>query len=63
MLTGLIATTPAAGTNTILVTHGESIEAAAKVNVGYAGAVVMRPDGHGAATLVATVPADAWSLP
>lgn len=63
MLAGLIATTPAAGTNTILVTHGESIEAAAKVNVGYAGAVVMRPDGHGAATLVATVPADAWSMP
>jgi broad specificity phosphatase PhoE len=61
MLTALIATAPAAGTNTILVTHGESIEAAASANVAYAGAAVFKPDGHGAATLVATIPAEEWS--
>lgn len=63
MLNELVAAAPAAPANTILITHGESIEAIAKTQVGYAGAVIMKPDGHGAAAQVAAIRAEDWSAP
>ena len=56
----LVAALPAAGTNTILVTHFPNIKAALGVQVDYGDGVIVRPDGQGAAHLVARIFANDW---
>jgi phosphohistidine phosphatase SixA len=56
----LVAALPEAGTNTILVTHFPNIKAALGVQIDYGDAVIVRPDGQGAAHLVARIFANEW---
>jgi phosphohistidine phosphatase SixA len=56
----LVAAPPEAGTNTILVTHFPNIKAALGVQIDYGDAVIVRPDGQGAAHLVARIFANEW---
>ncbi|MEO7207805.1 MAG: hypothetical protein ABI356_00670 [Steroidobacteraceae bacterium] len=58
------AETPAAGTNTLIVTHFPDIlEAYTTATVGLADgeALILHPDGRGAAMLVARVKTDEWA--
>ena len=59
----LFATTPAVGTNTVLVTHGENIKEAAGFEVAQGEAAIFKPDGRGGFTLVARVLANEWIAP
>lgn len=54
------AESPPAGTNVVLVAHGNVLSAAADVYVGEAGAAVLRPDGDGGFVLIARVTPEAW---
>lgn len=56
----LLATPPAAGTNTILLTHGLVVRDAAGFEMAAAEAAIFRPDGRGGTTLVARVLPDGW---
>ena len=56
----LLATVPAAGTNTILVSHGETIQPAVGFEIATGEAVIFRPDGQGGTTLIARVLATGW---
>lgn len=59
-LLALLATVPAPGTNTVLVTHTLNIESALGFEVDEGEAVVARPDGAGGFAVTARVAADAW---
>ena len=52
MMKELIATVPAAGTNTILITHFPNVKAALGVQIGFGDAAIVKPDGDGHATVV-----------
>ena len=56
----LLATPPAAGTNTVLITHGGVVRAAIGFETAFAEAVIFRPDGRGGTALVARVLANGW---
>ncbi len=56
----LLATPPAAGTNTVLITHGLVVRDAAGFKTAFAEVVIFRPDGRGATALVARVLANDW---
>jgi len=57
----LLATTPAAGTNTILVSHGSNIEAATTLKFEEGDAAVFLPGGDAGFTLVARLNAADWT--
>jgi hypothetical protein len=60
-LAGLLAETPAAGTNTVLVSHGANILALTGFHPGTQGeAVIFRPDGKGGFDRIASVLPDEW---
>ena len=56
----LLATHPAAGTNTVLVTHGGVVMAAVGFKTEFAEVLIFRPDGLGGTALVARVLANGW---
>ncbi|MBI4301322.1 MAG: cupin domain-containing protein [Chloroflexi bacterium] len=56
----LLATAPAAGTNTVLITHGENIRPAVGFEIGTGEAAIFRPDGQGGFVLVARVLPTEW---
>ncbi len=51
---------PKAGTNTVLVAHGNVLRAATDEYTGEAGAVVFRPEGNGRYSVVARVTPQEW---
>lgn len=58
------ASPPQAGTDTLIVTQLPNIAEAFPQDtqgLGDGGALVLRPDGHGSATLIARIPIDEWS--
>ena len=55
-----LAISPQAGTNTVLVAHGNVIKAATGEYPGEAGAVVFRPDGNGKFSVLAQVSPKEW---
>jgi phosphohistidine phosphatase SixA len=57
----LIAAEPTAGTNTILITHFPNVKAALGVQIGFGDAAIVKPDGHGHATVVARITAKEWA--
>lgn len=52
---------PEAGTNTVLVAHGNVLQAASDAHTGEAGAVVFRPDGNGRFSIVARISPKEWA--
>lgn len=56
----LLATPPAAGTNTVVAAHGNVARAATPVYPGEAEAVVFRPDGDGGFTFVGRLTPGEW---
>jgi phosphohistidine phosphatase SixA len=61
MMKELIAAAPAAGTNTVLITHFPNVKAALGVQIGFGDAAIVKPDGHGHATVVARITAKEWA--
>jgi phosphohistidine phosphatase SixA len=61
MMKQMIATTPAAGTNTVLITHFPNVKAALGVQIGFGDAAILKPDGHGGVTVVARITAKEWA--
>lgn len=57
----LLATSPAAGKNDVVVTHGFNAKAVTGLDLLEAESVVVRPDGHGGFAIVADIKADAWN--
>ncbi len=57
----MIAAAPAAGTNTVLITHFPNVKAALGVQIGFGDAAVLKPDGHGGVTVVARITAKEWA--
>jgi phosphohistidine phosphatase SixA len=56
----LLATTPETGTNTVLVSHGFNITAAAEITIGEGEAAIFAPGAEGTFTLVARVRPNEW---
>ena len=56
----MVATPPEPSTNTILVTHFPNVKAALGVEIEFGDAVIVKPDGQGAARLVARIFAREW---
>ena len=56
----LLATAPETGTNTVLVSHGFNITAAAEISIGEGEAAIFAPGVEGAFTLVARVRPNEW---
>jgi phosphohistidine phosphatase SixA len=56
----MVATPPEPATNTILVTHFPNVKAALGVEIEFGDAVIVKPDGQGAARLVARIFAREW---
>jgi phosphohistidine phosphatase SixA len=57
----MIAAAPAAGTNTVLITHFPNVKAALGVQIGFGDAAILKPDGHGGVTMVARITAKEWA--
>jgi phosphohistidine phosphatase SixA len=57
----LIVTAPAAGTNTILITHFPNVKAMLGVQIGFGDAAIVKPDDHGGVTVVARITAKEWA--
>jgi phosphohistidine phosphatase SixA len=57
----LVATVPAAGTNTVLVTHFPNIRSALGLQIDYGDAVIVKPTGQGPPRLIARIFANQWS--
>ena len=57
----LLSSTPAVGTNLIIVGRVSSLSQAAQTTVGEGEAAVFRPDGTGGFTLTAPIAADEWA--
>jgi broad specificity phosphatase PhoE len=55
-----LSTPPKAGTNTVLVAHGNVLRAATEEYTGEAGAVVFRPQGNGRYAVVARITPREW---
>ena len=55
-----LSTPPKAGTNTVLVAHGNVLRAATDEYTGEAGAVVFRPEGNGRYSVVAHLTPQEW---
>jgi phosphohistidine phosphatase SixA len=58
----LVKETPKAGTNTVLVTHGDNMSRAMGVSVAEGEAVIVQPDGSGGFTIVTRVLSDQWKM-
>jgi phosphohistidine phosphatase SixA len=56
----LLAIPPAAGTNTVIITHGPVVARVAGFEMAMAEAAIFRPDGQGGAALVARVLLEQW---
>lgn len=56
----LLATPPTAGTNTVLVSHGETIRGAVGFELETSEAAIFKPDGRGGFTLLAQVLPNEW---
>ena len=56
----LLATPPAAGTNTVLISHGKVVGGATGFDMTFAEAAIFRPDGQGGTTPVVRVLIDEW---
>jgi hypothetical protein len=61
MMKQLVATEPAAGTNTVLITHFPNVRAMLGVQIGFGDAAIVKPDGHGGVTVVARIAAKEWA--
>ncbi len=61
MMKQLVATEPAAGTNTVLITHFPNVRAMLGVQIGFGDAAIVKPDGHGGVTVVARITAKEWA--
>jgi Histidine phosphatase superfamily (branch 1) len=61
MMRELVAAAPAAGTNTVLITHFPNVKAALGVQIGFGDAAIVKPDGHGGVTVVARITAKEWA--
>ena len=57
----LVATAPAAGTNTVLISHFPNVKAMLGVQIGFGDAAIVKPDGHGGVTVVARITAKEWA--
>ena len=56
-----LSTKPAAGTNTVIVAHGNVAQAATPVYPGEGEAVIFKPDGAGEFRYIARIAPDDWS--
>ena len=56
----LLAASPPAPTNTILITHFPNIKAALGLDIDFGGAVIVRPSGTGDTRLVARISGEEW---
>jgi phosphohistidine phosphatase SixA len=61
MMKQMIAAAPAAGTNTVLITHFPNVKAALGVQIGFGDAAILKPDGNGGAVIVARITAKEWA--
>ncbi len=57
----LVGAAPATGTNTVLITHFPNVKAMLGVQIGFGDAAIVKPDGHGGATVVARITAKEWA--
>jgi phosphohistidine phosphatase SixA len=57
----LLATVPNAGTNTVLVSHGFNITAAAEISIGEGEAAIFAPQSDGTFSLAARVQPEEWA--
>jgi phosphohistidine phosphatase SixA len=57
----MIAAAPAAGTNTVLITHFPNVKAALGVQIGFGDAAIVKPDGNGSVVVVARITAKEWA--
>jgi len=55
-----LSTKPAAGTNTVIVAHGNVAQAATPVYPGEGEAIIFQPDGMGGFRYIARIAADDW---
>lgn len=58
----LVATLPALGTNTVLVSHGENIRDALGFPLAFGETAIFRPDGQGETGLVGRVLVSGWAV-
>jgi len=56
----MIATAPAAGANTVLITHFPNIKAALGIQINFGDAAIVRPDGRGAVAVVGKILSREW---
>jgi phosphohistidine phosphatase SixA len=61
MMKELVAAAPAAGTNTVLITHFPNVKAMLGVQIGFGDAAIVKPDGHGGVAVVARITAKEWA--
>jgi phosphohistidine phosphatase SixA len=61
MMKQLVATAPAAGTNTVLITHFPNVKAMLGVQIGFGDAAIVKPDGHGGVVVIARITAKEWA--
>jgi phosphohistidine phosphatase SixA len=57
----MVATAPAVGTNTVLITHFPNIKAALGIQINFGDAAIIRPDGRGAVAVVGKILSREWS--
>jgi broad specificity phosphatase PhoE len=57
----LIAAAPAAGANTVLITHFPNIRAALGIQINFGDAAIVKPDGRGGVAVVGKILSREWS--
>jgi phosphohistidine phosphatase SixA len=60
MMKEMIATVPAAGTNTVLITHFPNIRSVLGIQINFGDAAIVRPDGHGGVAVVGKILSREW---
>jgi phosphohistidine phosphatase SixA len=61
LMKALIATPPAAGTNTVLITHFPNIKAALGIQINFGDAAIIKPDGRGGVAVLGKILSREWS--
>jgi hypothetical protein len=60
MMKELVTTPPAAGTNTVLITHFPNIKAMLGIQINFGDAAIVKPDGHGGIAVVGKILSREW---
>jgi len=60
LMKDLIAAVPAAGANTVLITHFPNIKAALGIQINFGDAAIVKPDGRGGVAVVGKISSREW---